>query len=560
MERRVLIGIGLMLLVAVLPSILFPPEPRAPSEQLAGDSAQPAAESSQAAAEQPERQRAAVSPAATVRMPPQPEEASDIPERMVTVESPLYRFTFASRGARPVEATLQEYRSFAPGDSGSVQLLPDESTFLQYALVVGNDTLPLGEWDFEPSAARLDVVDSSATLEWLGRRGAIEVRLRYTFEPSSYGFHVEGSIVGGPANAAVSGVLLLGLGPRIAGVEADSVDDFRSYAVVTKAGKTESVKFSSLDPFERMALDGPYEWIAIRSKYFVVSVMTLAEGAPRLGGAIATGGRRTGRTATDIDVVATLPVPSGSFRFAVFAGPQQYRRLANRGHDFEDIKPYGGIFRPIIRPFANFIVLILLWMHETLNLAYGWVLVLFGLAVRILLWPLNQKAMRSSMAMQAIQPEMKALQERYKNDQQRLQQEMMKLYKEHQVNPLGGCLPLLIPMPVLFALFFVFRETIEFRGVSFLWLPDLSRADPLFIIPILMGLSMFAVTKLGQRGVPPNPQAKMMMYLMPGILTFVFLRLSSGLNLYYAVSNIASIPQQWLISKERERRRQPSGK
>jgi YidC/Oxa1 family membrane protein insertase len=162
--------------------------------------------------------------------------------------------------------------------------------------------------------------------------------------------------------------------------------------------------------------------------------------------------------------------------------------------------------------------------------------------------------MRSSMAMQAIQPEIKSVQERYKQDPQKMQQEVMKLYKEHGVNPLGGCLPMLIPMPVLFALFFVFRVTIEFRGVPFLWLPDLSRADPYFIIPIVMGLSMFAVSKLGQMGVPPNPQAKMMLYIMPAFLTFIFLKLSSGLNLYYAVSNIASIPQQWLIARQRLRR------
>ena len=193
-------------------------------------------------------------------------------------------------------------------------------------------------------------------------------------------------------------------------------------------------------------------------------------------------------------------------------------------------------------------------MHETLNLGYGWVLILFGLAMRVLLWPLNQKAMRSSMAMQAVQPEMKAVQERYKEDPQRMQQEVMKLYKEHGVNPLGGCLPMLIPMPILFALFFVFRETIEFRGVPFLWLPDLSRPDPLFIIPIAMGLSMFGVMRIGQIGVPPNPQTKMMLYVMPGFLTFIFLKLSAGLNLYYAVSNIASIPQQWLIAQQRLKR------
>ena len=233
---------------------------------------------------------------------------------------------------------------------------------------------------------------------------------------------------------------------------------------------------------------------------------------------------------------------------------EEYRRLARLGHDLEDINPYGWIFRPIIRPFATFIMRILLWMHDALHLAYGWVLVLFGIGVRVLLWPLNQKAMRSSVAMQAIQPEMKALQERYKSDPQKMQQELMKLYKEHGVNPLGGCFPMLLPMPVLFALFFVFANTIEFRGVAFLWLPDLSRPDPFYVIPLVMGGSMFALSWIGQRGLPPNPHTKMMMYIMPAVFTFMFLNFASGLNLYYAVSNLTSLPQQWMISQERKRK------
>ena len=182
-------------------------------------------------------------------------------------------------------------------------------------------------------------------------------------------------------------------------------------------------------------------------------------------------------------------------------------------------------------------------------------LILFGILVRVLLWPLNQKAMRANMQLQAVQPLMKEMQDRYKDDPQRLQQEMFKLYKEHNVNPLGGCWPMLLPMPVLFALFFVFQNTIELRGASFLWLPDLSRPDPLYIIPLIMGASMFGLSKVGQMGMEPNPQMKMMLYVMPVMMTFLFLNFASGLNLYYAVSNIASIPQQWMLARERMKRR-----
>ena len=144
------------------------------------------------------------------------------------------------------------------------------------------------------------------------------------------------------------------------------------------------------------------------------------------------------------------------------------------------------------------------------------------------------------------------------DDPQRLQQEMFKLYKEHNVNPLGGCWPMLLPWPVLLALFFVFQNTIELRGESFLWMPDLSRADPYFITPILMGLSMFGLMKLGQRGMAANPQMKMMLYVMPPVMTFMFGQFASGLNLYYFISNLASIPQQWMLTNERLRRNPPT--
>jgi len=175
----------------------------------------------------------------------------------------------------------------------------------------------------------------------------------------------------------------------------------------------------------------------------------------------------------------------------------------------------------------------------------------------VLLWPLNQKAMRANMQLQAVQPLMKDIQERYKNDPQKLQQEMFKLYKEYNVNPLGGCWPMLLPMPVLFALFFVFQNTIELRGASFMWLPVLSRPDPLYVIPVIMGLSMYGLSKVGQIGMEPNPQMKMMLYVMPVMMTFLFLNFASGLNLYYAVSNLASIPQQWLLARERLKRGAP---
>ncbi len=549
MDKRTLLAIALMLVVAILPTILFPPKRPIRPARAAADSASARRDTAVVVAR--------AGPAAAAPRAEQRQRGDTLPEARVTVVAPLYRYTFSTRGARLVSAVLSDYGSFAPGERGPAQLIPPESEFLAYRLVVGPDTVSLADWRFQPSQTELDLGAEGSAIDWMAQRGRVVVRLRYEFQPREYLFHVRGEVSG----LGAGGLVLVGLGPRLRVVDADSVGDIRAYGVVTKDGSTQSVAFSSLEPTTRRELAGPFAWVAIKSKYFVAVALAIEEGEPRFGGAIAQGGPRdslpsggVSRNATRAYVSAVLAAPAGRFHFSTYVGPQEYTRLARIGHDLEDVNPYGWIFRPVIRPVSIWIVQLLLWMHDTLRLAYGWVLILFGLAVRVLLWPLNQKAMRSGVAMQAIQPEIKVLQDRYKNDPQKLQQEMFKLYKEHGVNPVGGCLPMLIPMPVLFALFFVFANTIEFRGVPFLWLPDLSRADPLYIIPLVMGLSMYGVSRIGQIGVPPNPQAKMMLYMMPVMFTVLFLKFSSGLNLYYAVSNIASIPQQWLIARERLRR------
>ena len=561
MDRRLLLAITLILIVLILPSLIFeaPPPPTRPAPAVADSQARPQVGAAAEEVELPETLRPDT--------PPVTETAPDpvVVTEPVVVASPLYRFSFSPIGARLVGAELLEYRSFAAGDEGPAQLMPDASGFLSYRLVFGNDTVSLADWHFEPSAEQVDVGPGGASLTWVARRGVATIRLTYTFRPDSYRFEVRGEFEG----ISAAGVVVVGMGPRLRSIDSDSIVDFRAYGVVTKNRSTDKLKFTSLDFGESRSLAGPFEWVSIKSKYFLATILAVGEGQPRFGGAHVTGGPRTqARTkgflatffkrdvsvATQVNVLASLPVPAGSFAFSMYLGPQEYRRLAQIGHELEDVNPYGWILRPIIGPLSILVERLLLWMHETLNLEYGWVLVLFGVAIRLALWPLNSKAMRSQMAMQALQPEMKAIQERHKNDRQKLNQEMMKLYKHHGASPLGGCLPILLQMPILFTLFFVFLNTIEFRGVPFLWLPDLSLADPLLIIPLVMGGSMFALSKIGQIGVPPNPQTKMMVYVMPVVFTVLFLQFSSGLNLYYATSNITSLPQQWMVARERLRR------
>jgi YidC/Oxa1 family membrane protein insertase len=555
-----------MFVVAIVPSLLF--RPKQPVGRPGGP-----ADSSHVIPQAAESASAPVESAAArppLRPPVRPTAA--LPAETVWVSSPLYRFGFTTRGARLVAAEIEQYTSFAPGDSaGRVQLVPPDAPLLGLRIVVGNDTASLADTPFTPDQKSLTVGGDGTTLTFTAAVGSGSVTIAYQFVPVDYHFSVSGHVAG---LGGSGGVLILDLGQGLRSVEAEPLSDYREYAVVTKADKTQKEAFASIDPGKRVVMDGPFEWVGVKSKYFFAAILAPDQNLRPFAGAVATGepreqvtvgslfGNRTNLLATRASVVATLALPpTGAFRYDVYLGPFEHRRLDQLGHGLDDANPYGwSIFRPIIHPVSIVVVRILFWMHGALRLPYGWVLIAFGVLIRLLLWPLQRRAMESQMRMQAVQPLMQDIQTRYKNDPQRLQQEMMRLYKEHKVNPFGGCLPMLLPMPVLLALFFVFSNTIEFRGVPFLWLPDLSRADPLYIIPIIMGLSMFAVSKIGQRGLPPNPQTKTFLYVMPAMMTFIFLRLASGLNLYYAVQNLISLPQQWQISKRRlAAQNRPSG-
>ncbi|HUR93265.1 MAG TPA: membrane protein insertase YidC [Gemmatimonadales bacterium] len=553
MDRRTVWAILLMMVIAIVPALFIKRPPR----PLAGAARDSASVGREVVAPAP-----AAAPADSVR----PASDSSVPgaarsatgpapaARILRVTSPLYTYGISTAGGRLVEARLHRYRSMAPEDSGSTaQILPADSRLLALTLVLGRDTMPLDDWVFTASSDSLSVSGGSAPLRLSASRGPVTVDLTYTFAPDDYRIGVEGRVTGVGPNG---GTLLVGMGPTLANTEANLQENHHALAVVTRQNDAERTDFSSLDPGEVKTVSGPLDWVAIKSKYFVTGLLDYDSTGGRISGATLTGGPRADKTATEADVRLTIPLPSsGTFAYTTYAGPMEYDRLGRLGRGFDDVNPYGWPgFRTIIRPVAVGVRWLLVWMHEHLHLAYGLVLVFFGIMVLVLLWPLNQKAMRANMQLQAVQPLMKDIQERYKSDPQRLQQEMFKLYKEYNVNPLGGCWPMLLPMPVLFALFFVFQNTIELRGASFMWLPDLSRPDPLYIIPVVMGASMWGLSKVGQIGMEPNPQMKMMLYVMPIMMTFLFLNFASGLNLYYAVSNIASIPQQWLLARERVRK------
>jgi YidC/Oxa1 family membrane protein insertase len=415
--------------------------------------------------------------------------------------------------------------------------------------VVGSDSLDLRNASFTPSRERLDVSGTTPQeLTFRHERPGLVVEVTYRFRADDYLIDVVGSVAG-----LERALVVTGLGSGLTLNDADEASERRALAYVANHLQDGIDSYPLRDVDAAGVRQGPYLWAAFKSKFFVLAMMPSAEAAPTdyFGGILV--------APVDEDhaevAVATVIGADGRFAYRAFVGPQDYTRLTALGNDLDEVNPFGWrIFRPVIRPFVGVITWVLMFLHNSLNLGYGWVLVVFGVLMRVLLWPLNQKAMRAQTKNMAVQPLLKEIQTKHKDNPEKLQKEMMKLYQEHGFNPFAGCLPMLLPMPILFALFFVFQGTIEFRGASFLWLPDLSAPDPLYILPVFMGVSMFFVQWVSMRSMKEvNPQMKMMMWMMPIMMVIFFFKLAAGLNLYYSVSNLVTIPQQHWIAKERAR-------
>jgi len=555
MERRVLLAVALSIGLIFLVNVVFPPTQRPVQEfdvPAAADSSStqpddlPALES-----ELPELEDTPISDV-VARIDPVSTPQGDT----VVVRSGLYEYTFSTVGATLVGAKLNEFEAYDNEDleGDAVQLVRDGDQFLGYRIAVGGDTVRIDNRAFSASQVRLDLNENTPrdsvvfTYEFPGSASRFVVT--YNFQFDSYLVGVRGRLEGFQDRGYA---VVTSMGSGLRSNEKNPDEDHGKFAMVTNGQESnvQVLKFSDLSAGQgHQAPGGPFHWIAVKSKYFLLAAVA-PENGPMFGGAIAQGLPEEHAAA----IQTTLPVPAGSggFEFSVYMGPQDYGRLNLIGQDFQDVNSFGYRWlQPVSRPLVAIVMPILVWLHTRLSLEYGWVLILFGVLMRVVLFPLYQKSMRAQIGQMRVQPIVQDIRERFKDDPQKMQQEMMRVYKEEGVNPLAGCLPMLVPMPILFTLFFVFQGTIEFRGAPFLWLPDLSLRDPLFIIPVVMGASMFLLQWIGQRNMTiANSQMKVMMYAMPIFMTFLFANFPSGLNLYYTTSNLASLPQQLYLARER---------
>lgn len=237
------------------------------------------------------------------------------------------------------------------------------------------------------------------------------------------------------------------------------------------------------------------------------------------------------------------PGEQRAFEFFGYFGPKDLSLLQGLGYGLSEAVDY-GFFGFLARPLLHVLIFFNQYLHN-----YGLAIILLTVIIKILFWPLTQKSFTSMKGMQKLQPQMQKLREKYKNDKQRMNMELMNLYKEHRVNPLGGCLPMLVQIPVFFALYKVLLVSIEMRHAHFfLWITDLSAKDPYYVTPLLMGASMFLQQKLTPSTLDPI-QARIFL-AMPIIFTVLFLNFPAGLVLYWLVNNILTIGQQVMIHRK----------
>lgn len=350
-------------------------------------------------------------------------------------------------------------------------------------------------------------------------------------------------------------------------VEENSVDE-ATYANASafSGGEQVVIDATSSEEVEKKTINGQVDWVGVRNKYFAVIIAPenpSAEGGARFEGRFT----ETKRLGQREYYNASLMVPYNQSnyqkdRFELFIGPMDYDLLKAYGNNYDEFYDFGSFFglKFITRPISEYILLPLFQFLHLFIPNYGFVIIVFSIIIKIALYPLTKQSYKSMKRMQKLQPKISELKEKYQGDQQKIQKETMKLYQTYGINPAGGCLPMLLQMPILFALFTFFRVAIEIRHEPFIfWMTDLASPDYIltlpFSIPIfgidkitglapLLGITMFFQQKMTVK----DPSQKALVYVMPVMFTLMFMGFSSGLNLYYFMFNLLSIMQQYYIN------------
>lgn len=443
-------------------------------------------------------------------------------ERLITVDTDLYTATLSSVGGTVKSFKLKKYK----GSEGMQVSLLDGQGGMYPALGTGwKDDFSVSRENFHVTGGdlTLDEGRQTGTVGFEYAAGGYSIRRTYTFHNGSYLFDLRDETAGLPGYEIT-------LGGDFGIFDRKEQKLSHTGPVLLKESDRIEIKPAKLK--EPKVYTGALKWIAQEDKYFCAAIVP------------ASGSWEARVWKFQDSAVISLQGATGVNELKVYAGPKELDGLKGLGIGLEHIVDF-GFFSILARP----IFWLLQLCHKVVG-NYGWAIIVLTIVVRVPFIPLVNKGQRSMKQLQKLQPRMQELKEKYKNDSQRMQQEMMGLYKKYKVNPLGGCLPMLLQIPVFFALYKVLLVAIELRDAPFmLWITDLSQKDPLYILPIVMGITMLIQQKMTPTAGDPKQQ-KLMMF-MPVIFTFLFLNFASGLVLYWLVNNLLSIGQQIYVNRKK---------
>ena len=476
-------------------------------------------------------------------------------EKITTIETDLYIAKISSAFGGSIHS-FKIKKHLSP-DSALVNLINNQNKnnlTLGFDDYNGEKIILGGTWNSLQSYDSLYINDELSLTYSLTINGKT-AKKTITFFPESYLLDIGVDLVAFSNNVLGNKISLSWVG-GLPTTEKDTITDKTYFgAYLHQGGELLDIKAGENESFVN-EYKGKAVWVAARTKYFVASFI---EGLDSEISSVSV--KADNKSVEKYDLMIGLDVLEKN-TVSLYLGPLEYDKIKSLGVQLEEIMNFGWF---IVRPISKFV----LWALKSMHLYipnYGIILIIFSVLVKLVVYPLTKKSYESTRAMQAIQPEISNLKEKYKNNPTKLNQKTMELYKKKGVNPIGGCLPMLLQMPLLFALFTVFRSTIELRGEPFVWwIKDLSAPDVLFYLPfkipvygdfvcalpILMALSMFVQQRMmtATTGGPQEQQQKLMQYFMMVFFFLLFNSFPSGLNLYYTLFNVLTIAQQKLIKQ-----------
>ena len=489
-------------------------------------------------------------------------------EKVIYIETDFYSAEVSTKGGVLKRWELKKFKTW---DGHPVQLVDYTQNGDFAILLTTSDGRVINTKDL--------YFDVQASSENVKIEGNFEFELKLTLPASNGGQLVKKLKFRNEEYGFETEIQLLNLNPVIANyqyevtwehgiryAEKNSVDESGFAAAYAFAGsELTEIDAAKNDQKVQKEFSGAVDWVAARNKYFAVAIIptgNISDGAYLEGTRTAMPDNGVKET---YGVSLKMPYKGGTNEqssFKVFLGPLQHSVLKSYNKGLENIMSLGWAW--LIRPISEYVMLPIFTAIHYVVPNWGLVIIIFSILIKLAMHPLSKSQMKSMKKMQKLQPLMDELRTKYKDDPQKMNQSIMNLYKEYGVNPAGGCLPLLLQMPIMYALYAVFRGAIELRQANFVgWIKDLSIPDIIYHLPfklpligiqdisgiaVIMGITMFIQTKMTTK----DPRQKAMVWMMPIMMTFLFNGFPSGLNLYYAVFNVLGIGQQLLINKQED--------